>query len=74
MTWTTLLPDKPGWYFWRAKKDVIVRTVHVDMNGGRLCGVGYGAGDNAIIKWKGEWAGPIEEPIEPVEDCIPMFE
>ncbi len=53
LVWTTDKPTKPGWYWWRASKN------------GTIC-IRYA--DPSSTLNEGQWAGPIAEPEELVQE------
>ena len=60
--WTTLKPDKAGWYWFRGEAhedDPFI--VQIDAAGQFQWPDG---GYQEVTLAKGEWAGPIEEPEE----------
>jgi len=64
MNWTTDKPTKPGWYWYRGECDGhTVKVIHFiddDGDGPYLAT----SDDVALNDLGGEWAGPVEPPLQ----------
>ena len=61
LTWTKDKPTKPGWYWYRGLYQVQSSIIYIAPNIDIV---------NSLKGSKGEWAGPIPEPVE-VDDIRP---
>jgi hypothetical protein len=77
LTWTTVLPTEPGWYFWKPDDNtekLFQKRLPEGVYRLEMCGL---KGDQSLhlalskdknrypAKWMaGSWAGPIPEPQE----------
>lgn len=60
MIWTFDKPTKPGWYWWRLKKQGWMGVHHIDED---LC-VSTTEDHDSVDDINGEWAGPLVPPEE----------
>ncbi len=64
MIWTTKKPTKPGWYWYRGESDghteKVLHFIDDDGDGPYLAT----SDDLALNDLDGEWAGPVEPPLQ----------
>jgi hypothetical protein len=62
--WTTKKPTKPGWYWYRGESDghteKVLHFIDDDGDGPYLAT----SDDLALNDLDGEWAGPVEPPLQ----------
>lgn len=79
MTWTTEMPQRPGWYWWRSKKGVTSfkyiqetgmvchhkgKTTHFSVPTAHDDDNPESGGISPSLMDAGEWAGPLAPPEE----------
>ena len=66
LTWGEEPPKVAGWYSWRSGKGQNITMIQTHIFNG-VCGYWDGNGVFRTDLNRGEWAGPIPEPLEPEE-------
>jgi hypothetical protein len=65
--WSNEKPTEPGWYWFReSAEERVVKLSIMRAFGGRLC-FSYHTGCRPVEEVNGQWAGPIQPPLNP--DC-----
>lgn len=64
LVWTTEKPTEQGEYWWRYDRHSAKCFVHVTAIKGDLYAWSNALGYEEVMKWNGEWAGPIPAPKE----------
>lgn len=64
-TWTSEPPAVPGFYWFRSEWHGLTLLTVVEVDGGRVWGVGRADSLPLADITPGRWAGPIPEPAEP---------